>query len=135
MIRILQRIAPRLFSHLVEWLTEMPNAGQMSLNTASVREQWTLTEAAIEGCARHGIKGISPWRDKLQECGVKEAAELIGDHDLRVSGLCRGGMFTLENRLSDAIMDDNRQAVDEAATIGAECLVMVSEDFNRVQRT
>ena len=102
----------------------MPNAGQMSLNTATVREQWTLTEA-IEGCERHGITGIAPWRDKLQECGVKEAAELIRDHDLRVSGLCRGGMFTLENRLSDAIMDDNRQAVDEAAAIGAECLVMV----------
>jgi len=24
----------------------------------------------IQGCARHGIRGISPWRDKLVELGV-----------------------------------------------------------------
>ena len=28
----------------------------------------------IEGCARHGIPGISPWRDVLQAMGVAQAA-------------------------------------------------------------
>ena len=41
---------------------------KLSLNTATVKKQWDLAQA-IEGCARHGIRGIAPWRDKLAELG------------------------------------------------------------------
>jgi len=92
--------------------------GRLSLNTITVR-QWSLAQC-IEGCAQHGIPGIGPWRDKLAEMGVPAAARQIRDAGLRVSGLCRGGMF----QLPDAI-EDNRRAIDEAATLGADCLVMV----------
>jgi len=102
----------------------MASAKNISLNTATVREQWNLREC-IEGCARHGFGGISPWRDKLAECGAEEAARMIRDNGLAVSGLCRGGMFTRDGELSQEAIDDNRRAVDEAVTIGAACLVMV----------
>ena len=46
-----------------------PDPGLLSLNTATVRERWSLSET-IQGCARHGIRGTSPWRDKLVELGV-----------------------------------------------------------------
>ena len=98
---------------------------RISLNTATVRPQWTLREC-IEGCARHGIGAIAPWRDKLAECGIAEAARLISDHGLRVSGLCRGGMLPAADAAGrQAAIDDNRRAVDEAAAIGAACLVLV----------
>jgi len=93
--------------------------GRLSLNTITVREQWSLAQC-IEGCARHGIPAIGPWRDKLAEMGLAAAARQIRDAGLKVSGLCRGGMF----HLPDAI-EDNRRAIDEAAAIGAPCLVMV----------
>jgi len=97
----------------------------LSLNTATVREQWNLREM-VEGCLRHGIGGISPWRDKVQECGVDEAARLIADSGLAVSGLCRGGMFPAADAAGRrAALDDNRRAVDEAVALGAECLVLV----------
>lgn len=97
----------------------------MSLNTATVREQWSL-EQCIEGCARHGIGGIAPWRDKLAECGVEKAARLISNAGLKVSGLCRGGMFPAADAAGrEAALEDNRRAVDEAAAIGAACLVLV----------
>ena len=64
----------------------------LSLNTATVREQWKL-EQMIDGCARHGIGAIAPWRDQVAECGLNEAVRRIDDTGLRVSGLCRGGMF------------------------------------------
>ncbi len=102
----------------------MPSAAELSLNTATVKLQWSLRQC-IEGCVRHGIGGIAPWRDKLQEAGVDEGARMIKDAGLKVSGLCRGGMFTADGALSDAVLDDNRRAVDEAAAIGAACLVMV----------
>src|SRR5712692_3599246 len=81
----------------------------LSINTATVRAQWDLRQA-IEGVARAGIPGIAPWRDQLQAMGVAAAAEAIRAHGLAVTGLCRGGMFT---------------AVDEAAALGARCLVLV----------
>ena len=97
---------------------------RLSLNTATVREQWTLREC-VDGCVRHGLGGIAPWRDKLHEVGVDEAAKMILDSGLAVSGLCRGGWYTAEGALTDAVLDDNKRAVDEAVAIGAKCLVMV----------
>jgi len=96
-----------------------PDPSLLSLNTATIRKQWTLAQA-IEGCARHGIRGIAPWRDKLAEMGVREAANAIKAHGLTVSGLCRGGFFTAKNWL-----DDNRRAIEEAHELGAQCLVLV----------
>ncbi|MXY41521.1 MAG: sugar phosphate isomerase/epimerase [Rhodospirillaceae bacterium] len=97
----------------------------LALNTATVQAQWTL-EQCIEGCARHGIGGIAPWRDKLAECGVARAARSIRDAGLRVTGLCRGGMFPAATPAGRrAALDDNRRAIDDAAAIGAECLILV----------
>jgi sugar phosphate isomerase/epimerase len=96
-----------------------PDPARLSLNTATVREQWGLAQA-IEGCARHGIRGIAPWRDKLAEMGVKQAARAIKTHGLTVTGLCRGGFFTARDW-----KDDNLRAIDEAHALGAQCLVLV----------
>ena len=79
-----------------------PDPDLLSLNTATVREKWSLRQT-IEGCARHGIRGISPWRDKLAELGAKEAAKLIRAHGLTVTGLCRGGMFPAADRRAGAL--------------------------------
>lgn len=99
---------------------------RMSLNVYTVREQWSLREA-IEGCARHGVPAIAPWRDKLEACGVREAARMITDNGLEVSSLCRGGMFpAADDAGRQAALDDNRRALDDAAAIGAACLVLVA---------
>lgn len=96
-----------------------PDPALLSLNTATVKKQWNLAQA-IDGCARHGIRGISPWRDQLQELGLPRAKELIHTHGLTVTGLCRGGFFTAKDWL-----DDNRRAIEEAHELGAQCLVLV----------
>ena len=102
-----------------------PDPELLSLNTATVRERWNLREM-IEGCARRGIRGISPWRDKLAALGVKEAAKMIRNSGLTVTGLCRGGMFPAADRKGrQAALDDNLRAIDEAAALGAQCLVLV----------
>ena len=96
----------------------------LSINTATVK-QWSL-EQVIEGCARHGIGGIAPWRDKLHECGVEKAAKLIKTHGLQVSGLCRGGMFPAADAAGrQKAIEENRRCVDEAVALGAKCLVLV----------
>jgi sugar phosphate isomerase/epimerase len=102
-----------------------PDGDLLSLNTATVRAQWKLPDI-IAGCARHGIRGISPWRDQVAAAGLKDTALRIRDSGLVVSGYCRGGMFPAVDRDGRrAALDDNKRAVDEALTVGARCLVLV----------
>jgi sugar phosphate isomerase/epimerase len=102
-----------------------PDPALLSINTATVRAQWTLPQI-IDGLVRHGIRGIAPWRDQVAAAGLPETARRIRDAGLTVTGLCRGGMFPAPDRdLRRAALDDNRRAVDEALTIGARCLVLV----------
>jgi sugar phosphate isomerase/epimerase len=92
---------------------------QLSLNTATVRKQWNLAQI-IDGCARHDIRGISPWRDQVSALGLRESRKRIQANGLAVTGLCRGGFFTAKDW-----KDDNLRAIEEAATLGARCLVLV----------
>jgi sugar phosphate isomerase/epimerase len=99
--------------------------GPLSLNTVTVKERWGLTEC-IEGCARHGIPGISPWRDVLAAMGVQKAARRIREAGLTVTGLCRGGMFPAADAEGRRrAIEDNRRAIAEAHALRAACLVMV----------
>jgi sugar phosphate isomerase/epimerase len=101
----------------------MADLSRLSLNTITVRDRWTLAQS-IEGCARHGIRNIEPWRDKIAEYGLANAARHCRDAGLHVSGICRGGLFTAgEYR---ATIEDNRRAIDEAAALAADCLVIVA---------
>ncbi|MEQ9815265.1 MAG: sugar phosphate isomerase/epimerase family protein [Azospirillaceae bacterium] len=98
---------------------------RLSINTATTREQWTLAEA-IDGYARLGVAGISPWRDQIAEMGLANAARAIREAGLAVTGVCRGGMFPWSDAAGrQAMLDDNRKAIEEAATLAAQCLVLV----------
>ncbi len=100
-------------------------AGGLSINLATLRQQWTLREA-VEGCARHGIRAVDPWRDQVAATGLDESARIIRDHGMQVTGYCRGGMFTAPDAAGRAAaIDDNRRAIDEAVALGADCLVLV----------
>ncbi len=102
-----------------------PDPSLLSLNTATVRAQWTLPQI-IDGCLRHGIGRIAPWRDQVAEAGLEESARRLSDAGLALSGYCRGGMFPAPDAAGRrAARDDNRRAVDEALTLRSPCLVLV----------
>ncbi|MEK0314608.1 sugar phosphate isomerase/epimerase family protein [Cohnella sp. 56] len=97
---------------------------RISLNQITT-DRWSLEEA-IDGCVRAGIPWIGLWRHKVQEAGLPGIARLIRDSGLKVSSLCRGGMFPAASRQAALRKrDDNRRAVEEAAELGAEVLVLV----------
>lgn len=96
----------------------------LSLNTATVRRQGDLA-AIIEACAQAQIRAISPWRDQVAAIGLDRTVRLVKDTGLVLSGYCRGGMFPADPSRRAEVMDDNRRAVEEAAALGAPCLVLV----------
>jgi sugar phosphate isomerase/epimerase len=101
-----------------------PGISRLSLNQITV-ERASLKDA-VSACARHGVPHIAVWRHKLAETGLDTAVRLVRDAGLRVSSVCRGGMFPASTRTErEARIEDNRRAVDEAAALGAEVLILV----------
>lgn len=97
----------------------------ISLNLATTRQVWGFAEA-VDGCLKAGITAISPWRDQIAAIGLAEAARIVRDNKLQVSGVCRGGMFPAETAAGrQTQIDDNLRAIDEAAALNADCLVLV----------
>lgn len=97
----------------------------LAINLATVRQQWGFA-GAVEGCLRHGITAVAPWRDQIEATGLAEAARIVKANEIQVTGLCRGGMFpAADDAGRRAAIDDNRRAIDEASTLGADCLVLV----------
>ncbi|MEU7582164.1 sugar phosphate isomerase/epimerase family protein [Streptomyces sp. NPDC041068] len=98
---------------------------RLSINQETIK-QWSLPELA-EGCAKEGIGAVGLWRAPVQEYGVERTARLMRDAGLAVTSLCRGGFFTDPDEAARArALDDNRAAIDEAATLGTDTLVLVS---------
>ncbi|MFF9072391.1 sugar phosphate isomerase/epimerase family protein [Streptomyces sp. NPDC014646] len=99
--------------------------GRLSINQETIK-QWSLPELA-EGCAKAGIDKVGLWRGPVQEYGVERTAALLADNGLTVTSLCRGGFFTAVDPVERArALDDNRAAIDEAAALSTDTLVLVS---------
>ncbi|HEX2681611.1 MAG TPA: sugar phosphate isomerase/epimerase family protein, partial [Candidatus Dormibacteraeota bacterium] len=112
--------------------------GRLSLNQMTT-PRWTVREA-VDGCARHGIRYIGLWREKVTECGIAESARIARDAGVGVSSLCRGGWFPAATAAERrARLDDNRRAIDDARGLGTDTLVVVSgpapgRDLGRARR-
>ncbi|QGV80559.1 sugar phosphate isomerase/epimerase family protein [Streptomyces ficellus] len=97
----------------------MSDLARFSINQMTVRQ--LPLPRLVEECVRLGVPGVGLWREPVAEYGLEATAQLVRDAGLAVTTLCRGGFFTTATDL-----DDNRAAVDEAATLGTDTLVLVS---------
>lgn len=108
----------------MDWAKPFTAFSRLSLNQMTT-DQWDL-EDAVAGCAQAGIPEIGLWRHKVEEIGLDTASRLVREAGLRVSSLCRGGMFpAATERERRERLDDNRRAIDEAVTLGTDVLVLV----------
>lgn len=98
---------------------------RFSINQMTVK-QLSMPEL-VAGCVELGIPGVGLWREPVAAYGLDATAKLIRDAGLTVTTLCRGGFFTaIDEAERTAALADNRKAIDEAATLGTDTLVLVS---------
>ncbi|MEH7413799.1 sugar phosphate isomerase/epimerase family protein [Neobacillus drentensis] len=97
---------------------------RLSLNQITTGH-WNIRDA-IDGCVRHEIPSIALWRHKVEEIGLAASKRLVQDSGLKVSSLCRGGMFPAATKSErQKRIDDNKRAIEEAAELGTDTLVLV----------
>jgi sugar phosphate isomerase/epimerase len=97
---------------------------RLSINHYSVR-QLTL-EQLVEECRQLRISHVGLWREKVRELGIERAKALIDQAELRISSLCRAGFFPYDDAAQrQKSIEENRKAIDEAAVLGAQLVVLV----------
>jgi len=98
--------------------------GRLACHTQTFKP-WSLTQC-IDRLGAAGVGGVSIWRHTLDELGVQASARLVRASGLKVPALVRGGFFVAsEPSGRELALDDNRRAIDDAAVLGAEMLVLV----------
>ncbi|MEW2635553.1 sugar phosphate isomerase/epimerase family protein [Streptomyces sp. NPDC048389] len=102
-----------------------PDLSRFSINQMTVK-QLSMPELT-EACVRLGVPAVGLWREPVAAYALDATAKLVRDAGLTVTSLCRGGFLTaLDPDDRARALDDNRAAIDEAATLGTDTLVMVS---------
>ncbi|MFI2640257.1 sugar phosphate isomerase/epimerase family protein [Streptomyces sp. NPDC018610] len=105
-------------------MTADPDLTRFSINQMTVT-QLSLPEL-VDACGESGIRNVGLWREPVQAYGVGAAARLVREAGLTVTTLCRGGFLTATgSERRAAALADNRRAVEEAATLGTDTLVLV----------
>lgn len=98
---------------------------RFSINQMTVK-QLSLPEL-VDNCLELGVPGVGLWREPVRAYGVEAAAKLVRDAGLTVTTLCRGGFLTAIDPVERAeALGDNHAAIDEAAALGTDTLVLVS---------
>ncbi|KAB0632918.1 endonuclease [Burkholderia stagnalis] len=96
-----------------------------AINTATLGHREPL-QMTIDRVARAGFGGIAPWRHEVEAADISQIARQIRALELKVTGYCRSTYFpapTAQERAAN--IASNIRAVNDAATLGAECFVMV----------
>jgi sugar phosphate isomerase/epimerase len=86
---------------------------------------WDI-ETAILKYASAGVKGITLWRQWLENRDPYKVGQDIIKSGMVPVSLCRGGFFpALELPDRQKAIDDNRRAIEEAAALGTPVIVLV----------
>ncbi len=102
----------------------MTDLSRLGLNGATVQRLGAL--ATIDACARHGIGHVGLWREKAAAAGAPAIRRRLRETGVSVSSLCRGGFFPAPTAAARRErLADNLRAVDEAAELETDLLVLV----------
>mgnify|MGYP000876752096 CR=1 FL=1 len=100
------------------------NLNKLCIHTITTRP-WEI-EQSSEAFSSSGIGGITVWRQALEGRNIVKTGDRLRNDGLEVVSLCRGGFFPATSASRRKLnIDDNLQAMDEAAALGAPLIVLV----------
>ncbi|HEY5968222.1 MAG TPA: sugar phosphate isomerase/epimerase family protein [Chitinophagaceae bacterium] len=103
---------------------QITDLSQLCIHTITTKP-WSIEEAA-KNYSSEGVKGITVWRDALENRNIKETGQLLCDHGLNIVSLCRGGFFpNKEKEKRKLAIEDNLKAIEEASELGTKMIVLV----------
>src|SRR6187402_251324 len=103
---------------------QLTDLSKLCIHTITTKP-WDIEEAA-KNYSAEGVKGITVWRDALANRNIKQTGQLLRDHGLSIVSLCRGGFFpNKEKEKKKQAIDDNLKAIEEAAELGTQLIVLV----------
>lgn len=86
---------------------------------------WDI-ETCVKNYSAAGIKGITVWRNVLENKDLTSVKNLLDDYGMEVVSLARGGFFpSVDFRKRETAIEDNLFAIEQAASIGAPMIVLV----------
>jgi len=101
-----------------------PPHPRFSINQITV-PAWDIPQLA-DACIARGIDKAGLWRHKVEETGLQETIRILGDSDIKVTSLCRGGMFPAASEEERRRrIDDNLKGIEEAEALGTDVLTLV----------
>lgn len=102
----------------------LTDLSQLCIHTITTKP-WSIEESAKRFSAA-GVKGITVWRDALEGRDISKTGQLLRDQGLEIISLCRGGFFPdIDKTKRASSIDDNKRAIDEAAQLQTNMVVLV----------
>lgn len=105
----------------------MPTAWMSRLSVSELSTyRWSFEEDVMR-YKEHGYQAVGVWRPKLADCGEAKGRELLVDQGMKVSSINWAGGFTgSDGRSFSESIHDALDAIDVAAQLEADCLVVLA---------
>ena len=104
--------------------TQILDFSKLCVHTLTTKP-WDI-EACVKNYSAAGIKGITIWRNVLENKNLKEVRRLLDDSGMEVVSLARGGFFpSVDAKKRQLAIDDNLWAIEQAEAVGAPSIVLV----------
>ncbi|MEI7831290.1 MAG: sugar phosphate isomerase/epimerase family protein [Prolixibacteraceae bacterium] len=105
-------------------VSEIVDLSRLCVHTQTTKP-WGIEEC-VKNYSSVGIKGISVWRNVLENRNLKEVKKLLDGYEMDVVSLVRGGFFpSVDKKKRHNAIEDNLLAIEQAAAIGAPMIVLV----------
>ena len=105
-------------------ISPLEDLSRLCVHTLTTKP-WGLEEC-IQNYAAAGIRGITVWRNVLENKELSTVKRLLDDFGMEVVSLARGGFFpSIDPAKRGKAIDDNLWAIEQAASIGAPLIVLV----------
>lgn len=104
--------------------SEIKDLSKLCVHTLTTKS-WSI-EDCVKNYAAAGIKGITIWRNVLENKNLKDEKALLDDYQMDVVSVARGGFFpSVSTTKRQKALDDNRWCIDQAEALGAPLIVLV----------